>query len=246
MANRRGLRPGRPNPRIHIASRRFGLRSAATAAVPNGDAPPQRSNAAELARSLLLAEYNAIRAKSADARNTQQPILQWSLAAAGVVVAGVVSGSARGGAVFAQAVAFVLTTIVPIVLLCALAVWLSEVSRMLRAAKYIRMREEAFRSAAEWPTDIIHWFATEPIIWESLLVERKEWRGRADLGPIAVAVLYGAMVTVSNLVGQWVLWSSAKVPGAVFAVSIVGTGVGITALAALAIYAYHVVKDRTT
>ncbi|RZU30544.1 hypothetical protein BKA19_0162 [Blastococcus saxobsidens] len=201
----------------------------------------------EIRRSLLVEEYKAIRAKSAEARNNQQTIMQWSLAVAGIVVAGVITGARDNSEEYRLAVAFVMCTAVPLILLCALAVWLSEVSRMLRAAQYLRARENAFAdSLGGWPKSEGDYFANLPLVWESLLESSAAWKGKADLGYIAVIGMYTSLILGANAVGEWVLWNLDRRSPFFFWVSLGGTASTVVALFLLLGLAWSLRRRRLT
>ncbi len=203
---------------------------------------------ADVRRSLLLEEYKAIRAKSAEARDNQQSIIQWSLAAVGVVTAGILAGSRSSGDgdTFRLAVAFGLCTVVPIILLAALAIWLSEVSRMLRAARYLRGREKAFGAESSPARETSHKFAELPIIWEGLLATEDTWRGKADLGFIAVVLMYGVLVVLSCGTGLWTLYAGGNPENFYEGLDWSGVGVSAAISVVLASYVKDLRRSRTT
>lgn len=219
-------------------------------------------NDLEVRRSLLVEEYKAIRAKSAEARDNQQSIIQWSLAAVGLVTAGVLAGSRSSGQdeTFRLAVAFAFCTVVPLILLAALAIWLSEVSRMLRAARFLREREHAF-GAASWSAspderadaasgqreiELARRFAELPIMWEGLLATEPSWRGRADLGFVAVVLMYGALSVTSCSTGIWALYGGGNPSNLYEVMDWCGVGLTLVSGLALAQYANMLRRSRTT
>ncbi len=162
-----------------------------------------------------------MRAKSSEARDNQQSILQWSLAASGVVMAGAMTGFARDKPTpeFELAVAIALTAVVPLILVAAFAFWLSEVARMLRAARYLREREDSLIRAklsanlgrAAGPVGTLYMFDNYPLVWENLLLVRG-WRGQADLGPFAVTAIYVSLTTLSASAGIYIVSSLGTIP----------------------------------
>ncbi|GAB6985277.1 hypothetical protein [Nocardioides pyridinolyticus] len=115
---------------------------------------------------------------------------------------------------FKLAVAVALTTVVPLILVAAFAFWLSEVARMLRAARYLREREDSLVRAtlgtgvevSADPDHVAHMFDTYPLVWENLLLVRG-WKGQADLGPFAVTAIYVSLTALSVSAGGYVVSS---------------------------------------
>lgn len=136
---------------------------------------------------LLVAEYNALRAESLNAKQNQQTIFQWSLAAMGAVFAALAVLAASPGSILVG-YAFV----VPLVATTGFMSWLGEVERMERAGRFIRNREQAVQRGTGTLVGDPDALRVVPILWESVLFDdryRREY-GKNRIGSLAAILLY--------------------------------------------------------
>ena len=138
----------------------------------------------EKALELLKAEYESIRAESAQARQAQQSIIQWSLATLGValsvgilVVNAMSSTQIRGEQERFLYVVFVVLFGVafPAAAWLSCLAWFGELIRMERAGRYLRGLEVAIKGAiAEtYPRCDEKSYLCAPLRWESYIAYRR-------------------------------------------------------------------------
>jgi cation transporter-like permease len=191
--------------------------------MPNAGGRRQARLSREAATAIVVEEYRALRAKSAEARNNQQTILQWSLALVGVVIAG---SLALAGDPFTQQVRLLVTLAlalpVPLILAAAWGAWLAEIDRMRRAAAYIREIETAGRAALRTSADHV------PLVWEHRL---KNVEPIARHAPVAICGLYVSLIAMSLLTSFYLALGSSTLVGhalwAYFAAVALPSGTGV-------------------
>jgi hypothetical protein len=148
---------------------------------------------------LFAEEYRSLRDESAQARETQHKVLEWTVSAfAALFVAALVipASSDAGQTVALRLLLFGL--VLPLLLIASAVVWLGEIYRMERVGAYLRCRERAsWKDHAEEVesaplcTRVI---ADYPLLWENQIhTHMKEKRdflsGFAALGMALVASL---------------------------------------------------------
>lgn len=164
---------------------------------------------------LNLEEYRSLRQESSAAKANQQTILQWTLAAAGVVIAAAVAVTrpVAGGVDISSsyiAVEFALLILVPLLILCGLGVWVGEIERMERVGRFLRIRERQ-----TWPSEkvILKDFESQPILpimWENIIytgdAELQLEYGKNRFGSAAAVGLFLGVYFTSTCVSLWLAW----------------------------------------
>lgn len=173
----------------------------------------------KFALDFIKAEYETLRTESAQARQSQQSILQWSMAIIGVVFsAGIilvnqsmstnVDQSAKG---FLYVVfLFVFGFVLPLSSWCASLAWFGELIRMERSGRYLRGFEVSLTNIASRynsSSDIPH--LRSPLRWENYIADEND-RGIAvskqRVGYAGCLGLYLGGVTVPLAVALIRLW----------------------------------------
>jgi hypothetical protein len=162
---------------------------------------------------LALEEYKSLRAESADAKRNQQTIFQWSMAAAGIIVAGSIAvtrttsvdSHANSNGYLSAALSFLM--VLPTVLGCAFGAWLGEVQRMERVGRYLRNREDILLRAANLRLATPSADTTFIIHWENVLVDavtkrfyRKNILGSAAACGLFTSFFFGSLITALALI----------------------------------------------
>lgn len=127
---------------------------------------------------LFLAEYESLRQESAQARDAQQSIMQWSIGAfAAVLVAGLALPDQGPGSTTMYARLALFGLGLPVLVFGASLAWFGELYRMERAGHYLRCREAGFRSAAP-PGGIaqkgVEDWIQFPLLWETLIHDKED------------------------------------------------------------------------
>lgn len=136
-------------------------------------APPQT----ESANLLLIAEFQALRAEILQCLQHTQSIVQWSLAAYGVLFgAGIVAatdGTSRTDSFLRMAVLLIFAALIPGLSFAATLNWLGEMTRMERTAVYLRGVEYELR---QHPAPNLFRPSFPPLNWDVYLAGDKESR----------------------------------------------------------------------
>lgn len=170
----------------------------------------------DLAKSLAIEEYKSLRAESSSAKNNQQTILQWSLAAAGIIVAGAIAVTrpAQGFNLSDSytLVSITLCTVMPLLIGGAFGVWIGEVERMERVGRFLRERERA-----TWPTSCIGPIGPEsakvfPIMWENTIFDSntvgdREY-GKNFFGAAAACAIFAGLFGLSLAFAVILIWTA--------------------------------------
>ena len=156
---------------------------------------------------LRIREYESLRQESSDARQSQQAVLSWSLAAFAVIFGGLLAGLENR--VPAWIVVLVFALAIPGLAVGAAFAWAGELLRMERAGMYLRGIERSlWRVAPEQQRnhmirgedllDPVHYpVAWENYIWSSGSTEVGRKHVLAYIGP---AALYGSIILVSQTI----------------------------------------------
>lgn len=162
-----------------------------------GTLPVQPDHAA-LREDLLVAEFVSLRAESAQAKQSQQSILQWFLAAFGLLAAAVATLAATSEASDQTGWLIIYlgtALLVPFLTACAFGIWLGEVRRMERVGRYLRARESLFSGLAlSQPLASVGAFDS-PIGWENLIASTSATRlyGKNLVGSLFSCLLFGGI-----------------------------------------------------
>lgn len=151
----------------------------------------------------LKAEYDSLRAESAQARLAQQQILQWSLAAiaaifaASLIFAG--GGADRVEAGFSGTLFLVVYLgVLPGLVVTACWAWIGELVRMERVGYYLRGIEVEVCAGKYGQADFRH----GPLRWESYLaLGQKRSTGKQLIGYLGAGALYFGSLSLANIIG---------------------------------------------
>lgn len=133
-----------------------------------------------------LLEYQTLREESAQARNAQQAILQWSLGAFAVIFAGALAASASVTPDMERLHLAVFGFALPGLVVGSCLAWVGELIRMERVGFYIRGRERTFWQAPEKKVSVssVRDRQAYPLLWENYIAsggteagQRKQWSG---------------------------------------------------------------------
>lgn len=154
---------------------------------------------------LALAEYQSLREESAQAREAQQSILEWSIGAIGVVFAAALATDA--GASPGLVRSMVLGIVLPSLIAGATFTWMGEMMRMERAAYYLRGREPAFWVTEEDGShtvdpDLVDEPDIRPLLWENFIAFASEGPGRRKQ---LVAYVGGFGIYVGSFLVSYIL-----------------------------------------
>ena len=157
----------------------------------------------ELAKSLAVEEFKALRAESSAAKGNQQTIIQWTLAATGIALAGSITATRPvvnpDQSRTYLAIILVYGTVIPIFIGCAFAIWVGEIRRMERAGRFLRLRERQV-----WPPLGQHPDLSDdsvqrrlPIMWENLIYDsspvNQSAYGKNEFGSAAAVLLFATL-----------------------------------------------------
>lgn len=157
---------------------------------------------------LLVAEYQALRAEVLQTIQSTQSIVQWSMAAYGVLFgAGVVAASdpdARVDGFLRLAILLIFGVLIPALLAAATWHWLGELTRMERVAVFLRGLEHHLRkNPAPHSLGSPH----GPLNWERFLAgDGKTRKRRAPY--VGIALLFSAGFAVSVCFALLWIWSA--------------------------------------
>ena len=158
-----------------------------------------------------LIEYQSLREESAQARNAQQTILQWSLGAFSLVFAAALSTSTSATPAIERLRMAVFAFALPFLVIGSCLAWVGELIRMRRVGSYLRGRERTFWP--EWEDEVQASFVRDrtsyPLLWENYIASKgpepgqhKQWEGY-----LGAALIYGGAYVVSLAVFMITLWA---------------------------------------
>jgi hypothetical protein len=170
------------------------------------------------ANDLAARELFAMRDESAQAREQQQSILQWSIGGIGLLyAAGISAGGSDLTAQVLRLIGFGL--VIPGLTTAASLAWLGEVLRMERVGYYLRGRERGF-----WKPDAsghknlteeaVRWLDTYPTLWENFIAFAARSRARKQLvGYVGGLSLYAGSLVLGVLVAVSLFIADARFDG---------------------------------
>jgi predicted MFS family arabinose efflux permease len=138
----------------------------------------------ETADSLLLSEYQSVRAEAIDSFHTSQSIIQWTLATYGVLFgAGFLALDAEVPSGYTEALrigTILIFAAIQGIVAAAAWQWLGEITRMERAGAYLRGLENAVRSTPHLSIAGL----PGPLNWETFLSRRRKRSHTKDPRPL--------------------------------------------------------------
>jgi hypothetical protein len=171
---------------------------------------------AEFHRTLLAAEYASLRDESAQARQAQQSVLQWSLGAASVLLAGAVAFTSKESPASSATAVFLLIYGfgMPAFAAAAFMAWFGELIRMERAGMFLRARERQLwpvRAPADPGS-----YVTEGDAWQHPIMMWENWISFSKGG-------FGARKQIIGYLGGLIIYVGAFATSE-FAFAIVASG----------------------
>lgn len=162
-------------------------------------------------RQYVARQYESLREEMAQARQSQQNILQWSQAVSGTLFAAALVAGAGHSSRYIIAAQFVLGLVIPAVLLGAALTWSGELIRLTRIGVFLRSFEMA--SWDETKSDLVE--ATSLFVWQNFAWSAPRqftaagFRGKQNVGYMGIGMFFGVMylgsIAAFCIVSSWPL-----------------------------------------